>query len=582
MTTFKLIPSILVLLGAAVASAEASPTYAHTQSFWAVSGTLNGAVLPGFPSLAWFEWGSTTEYGQMTAPVPVGASTKVVPVQAVLANLAAGQVYHARLVVSNATGFTVGADRQFITFDHQVTESSNRKVAMWFNGGTFGCGCEGRDYTGWERGSPPLTNVVSIAPGPGIALGTVLRDDGTAIQTAAWECAWERFWLVPRGFTNLVEITANMGLRIDGTLVSENEGIPSGSTNIVAISSGLYGRNNLALRDDGTVIAWSSDNADIVAKPPPGLGELVQISAGYLHSLALRKNGTVVAWGQNESGQTNVPQGLSNVVAIAAGYAHSLALRADGTVVPWGLNGQINVPVGLSNIVAVAAGETSLALRSDGTVVHWSPIGLPVNLSNVVAICDGYRYSAALGANTVPTAFHSAWAGAENSDLLVQLLAWDPNPYDSLQFRILTLPPAGTLYQVENETRGVAITAPNTPVTDPNHQVFFVPPPDAVGNPYTSFTFAVNDGEVDSKGATATISLIEPFPKLTIGMDPWDPSSPVLRFSGATTNTYRVYVSTNLLDWRALGPVSQTTPGLFEFRDPVTNDPARFYKVSTP
>ncbi len=428
MTTFKLIPSILVLLGAAVASAEASPTYAHTQSFWAVSGTLNGAVLPGFPSLAWFEWGSTTEYGQMTAPVPVGASTKVVPVQAVLANLVAGQVYHARLVVSNATGFTFGADRQFITFDHQVTESSNRKVAMWFNGGTFGC-AGGRDYTGWERGSPPLTNVVSIAPGTGIALETVLRDDGTAIQTAAWECAWERFWLVPRGFTNLVEITANMGLRIDGTLVSENEGIPSGSTNIVAISSGLYGRNNLAL-------------------------------------------------------------------------------RADGTVVPWGLNGQINVPVGLSNIVAVAAGETSLALRSDGTVVHWSPIGLPVNLSNVVAICDGYRYSAALGANTVPTAFHSAWAGAENSDLLVQLLAWDPNPYDSLQFRILTLPPAGTLYQVENETRGVAITAPNTPVTDPNHQVFFVPPPDAVGNPYTSFTFAVNDGEVDSKGATATISLI--------------------------------------------------------------------------
>jgi hypothetical protein len=85
-----------------------SPTYAHTQPFWAVDGTLHGAALVPLPSLAWFEWGPTMSYGQTTAPLAVQASAQVAPVRAVLTNLVAGQVYHARLVVSNATGLTFG------------------------------------------------------------------------------------------------------------------------------------------------------------------------------------------------------------------------------------------------------------------------------------------------------------------------------------------------------------------------------------------------------------------------------------------------------------------------------------------
>ena len=56
---------------------------------------------------------------------------------------------------------------------------------------------------------------------------------------------------------------------------------------------------------------------------------VVAISAGY-HSLALRKDGTVVAWGGGyDFGQTNVPVGLNRVIAIAAGQHHSLALKDD-------------------------------------------------------------------------------------------------------------------------------------------------------------------------------------------------------------------------------------------------------------
>ena len=141
---------------------------------------------------------------------------------------------------------------------------------------------------------------------------------------------------------------------------------------------------------------------------------MTAIAAGGHHSLALKSDGTVVAWGYNDSGQTNVPAGLSGVTAIAArlyaqpgaeerrhgrrlgrrtataranvpaglsgvtaiaaGLDHSLALKSDGTVVAWGYNtsGQTNVPAGLSGVIAIAAGDThSLALKSDGTVVAW-------------------------------------------------------------------------------------------------------------------------------------------------------------------------------------------------------------------
>lgn len=100
------------------------------------------------------------------------------------------------------------------------------------------------------------------------------------------------------------------------------------------------------------------------------------IAAGGAHNLALKADGTILAWGDNVYGQTNVPASATNVVAIAAGGWHSLALKADGTVSAWGDNdypngngtnrsysGQATVPANLTNVAAIAAGGWhSLAL----------------------------------------------------------------------------------------------------------------------------------------------------------------------------------------------------------------------------
>ena len=81
---------------------------------------------------------------------------------------------------------------------------------------------------------------------------------------------------------------------------------------------------------------------------PAGLTGVTAIAAGWGHSLALRVDGTVVAWGDNSWGQA--PAGLRGITAIAAGAFHSLALRADGTVAAFGYDGygQNLMPAGLT------------------------------------------------------------------------------------------------------------------------------------------------------------------------------------------------------------------------------------------
>lgn len=211
---------------------------------------------------------------------------------------------------------------------------------------------------------------------------------------------------VPIGLTNVVGIATgeahNLALRSDGTLVawgdnsSNQTNVPAGLSNVVAIAAGR--QTSLALKSDGTVAAWGFDFY-FPTFVPAGLSNVVAIAGGWSHSLALRGDGTVVVWSSDDvnSGDfsaTNVPTGLSNVVAIATGGAHQcLALKSDGVVVGWGddSSDQATPPPGLSNVVAVAAGNhPSLALKNDGTVVGWpNDMPPPEGLSNVMAIAAG-------------------------------------------------------------------------------------------------------------------------------------------------------------------------------------------------
>ena len=68
----------------------------------------------------------------------------------------------------------------------------------------------------------------------------------------------------------------------------------------------------LAAATPGVLVAWGEQAFPYIE---PGT-HFVKVAAGYSHNLALKQDGTVVAWGNNDSGRATVPEGLSNVVSL--------------------------------------------------------------------------------------------------------------------------------------------------------------------------------------------------------------------------------------------------------------------------
>jgi len=100
---------------AAGASAPAVATGSATKVS-ASSATLNGTVTPNGQTTTWyFDYGTSTAYGSRTAVKSLAAGTKPASVAAAVSGLHAGTVYHYRLVATNASGTTLGADQTFAT-----------------------------------------------------------------------------------------------------------------------------------------------------------------------------------------------------------------------------------------------------------------------------------------------------------------------------------------------------------------------------------------------------------------------------------------------------------------------------------
>jgi hypothetical protein len=156
-----------------------------------------------------------------------------------------------------------------------------------------------------------------------------------------------------------------------------------------------------------------------------------------------------------------------------------------------------------------------------------------------------------------------------------------------LNFRILSLPAAGALYQYSAGSRGLPITAPNTTISDPSGQIIFGPAPGATGNPYATFNFMVDDGLYSSPSAQVTVDVGLPAAPQITGLL-WNPGdsgtgSFGLNFTGDSNATFSVWAATNLLDWVNIGTATENPPGLYNFIDStVTNWPQRFYRLSAP
>src|SRR6185436_12469997 len=80
--------------------------------------TLNGSAgSSGLPTTAWFEWGGTTNYGNLTPPIDLGSSVTTTNFSQFLAGLHGGDTYHYRAVSSNSLGVAYGEDVSVTTIE---------------------------------------------------------------------------------------------------------------------------------------------------------------------------------------------------------------------------------------------------------------------------------------------------------------------------------------------------------------------------------------------------------------------------------------------------------------------------------
>ncbi len=95
------------------------------------SATINGTVNPN--SLAtnyYFEWGTTTAYGNVATTTAAGSGTVNIAVNANLSGLISGTTYHFRVVATNADGTTNGTDLTFTPGAAMVTTTPVTGVTL--------------------------------------------------------------------------------------------------------------------------------------------------------------------------------------------------------------------------------------------------------------------------------------------------------------------------------------------------------------------------------------------------------------------------------------------------------------------
>jgi len=102
---------------------------------------------------------------------------------------------------------------------------------------------------------------------------------------------------------------------------------------------------------------------------------------------------------------------------------------------------------------------------------------------------------------------------------------------------------------------------------------------------YGNLTLATNLAGGSNVGyVAAEAEGVMPAPSLLAGGGGWTTNGEfALRFTGTASAAYRVFTSTNLVNWGPLGFATQLGSGQFEFREvPPTNHPVRFYRPGAP
>jgi len=439
-----------------------------------------GAIIPGATS-ANLTLGAVTAASadgyDVTASNYLGSVTSAVATVTVSPTLA---------VTTNPTGRRALSSGQSLTLT-ATTALSGAVSLQWLRNGRPIAGATAASYaiTGATWAHAGVYQVVATnSAGPATSAPVYVAVAG-GLQVRAWGDNSSGQISVPVGLTDVFSVAAgashSLVLKNDGTVTgwgrnqAGQASAPAGLSNVGAIAAGAD--FSMALGADGMVTTWG-----VINYTPAEVGAALAIAASPFSSqaMALRLDGSVVAWDSNGV-RTDVPAGLSNVVAIATGGYYHIALKADGTVVTWG--NSLTTPAGLNNVVAVGAGSAHLlALKADGTVVAWGGdayyghLSVPANLSGVVAIAAGSYLSFAIKADRSVVAwgtYSSSLTAGALAVAPVAMLSLSPSHGLALRDPVGDAPPLISV-QSENITvssgQNVTLSVTATAVPPPTYQ----------------------------------------------------------------------------------------------------------------
>ncbi|MGC3960615.1 MAG: DUF5011 domain-containing protein [Verrucomicrobiota bacterium] len=381
-------------------------------------GSFQGQVIPnGFATYAWFEYGTTTNYGSTTLGADMGNGTgQFIYFDSTTNSLIPGTLYHFRAVGTNITGRGVGNDLTFTSALQPPTATllplestpSNITFRARINPGGSATSC----YFQWGGNGLLRTTVTNIsATNIPVTISLTVSNPAALAAFAYRIAAYNSVGSTVSGYRTFSYPTitlpgANPTL-FNCTTGSITAPLINETTTNLTLSAGT--RNSLALRSSGAVTSWGQTSF-----VPANVSNIVQIASGNNFHLALNKDGRVFAWGNNFSA-TNMPFALTtNVLSIAARSNLCLAVLPD-RVLYWGSTyfgtGQWFPPFANQTISQIAAGpDFFTVLLGNGQLYSYgnNSVGqynFGSILSPVVQLAAGNFHTLALGQdNTVYTA----------------------------------------------------------------------------------------------------------------------------------------------------------------------------------
>ncbi|OAI56761.1 hypothetical protein AYO49_00600 [Verrucomicrobiaceae bacterium SCGC AG-212-N21] len=272
--------------------------------------TLNGTVNPnGVITHAWFEYGTTTSYGQTTASQAQGFGPSASPVSAAISGLTPATTYHYRLVAQNGETTAYGGDMTF------TTPSSNANLANFaLSAGTltpaFASGT-----TSYTASVSNATTSITVTPTVADATATV-KVNNVAVASGSASGA----------------INLSVGNNVISTVVSAQDGTPRTYTLTVTRAASSNADLASLVPSAGTLTpAFASGTTSYIASVSNATTSITVTPTVADATATVKVNNVAVASG-SASGAINLSVGnnvISTVVSAQDGTPRTYTLTVN-------------------------------------------------------------------------------------------------------------------------------------------------------------------------------------------------------------------------------------------------------------